>query len=106
MMEHESASRDTSVIESSYGESDSLVSVSVYHGAALKPRISNFFSVFHRNIIHDRFHVTSNEIGIFKSGKFVSRSDFSIKLKYFVVAGVETGYVAEITSTHLSEKTK
>ena len=30
MMEHESASRDTSVIESSYGESDSLVSVSVY----------------------------------------------------------------------------
>ena len=53
---------------------------------------------------HDRFHVTSNEIGIFKSGKFVSRSDFSIKLNYFVEAGVE--YVAEITSTHLSEKTK
>ena len=53
-----------------------------------------------------RFHVTSNEIGVLKCGKFVSRSDFSIKLKYFVEAGAETGYVAEITSTHLSEKTK
>ena len=55
---------------------------------------------------HDRFHVTSNKIGVLKCGKFVSRSDFSIKLKYFVEAGAETGYVAEITSTHLSEKTK
>ena len=50
--------------------------------------------------------MTSNEIGLLKGGKFVSRSNFSIKLKYFVEAGAETGYVAEITSTHLSEKTK
>ena len=36
----------------------------------------------------------------------MSKSDFSIRLKYFVEAGNETGYVAEVTSTHLSEKTK
>ena len=55
---------------------------------------------------NDRFHVTSNEIGLLKGGKFVSRSDFSIRLKYFVEAGAEMEYVAENTSTHLSEKTK
>lgn len=34
------------------------------------------------------------------------KSDFGIKLKYFVEAREETGFVAEVTSSHLSEKVK
>ena len=54
----------------------------------------------------DYFQVIPTEIGVMKGGRFVSKSDFSIKLKYFVEAGTETGFVAEVNSTHLSKKTK
>ena len=50
--------------------------------------------------------MTANSIGVIKGGKFHAKSDFGIKLKYFVEAREETGFVAEVTSSHLSEKVK
>jgi hypothetical protein len=43
---------------------------------------------------------------VIKGGEFYSRSDFSLNLKYFVEAGKDTGFVAEVTSTHLTERRK
>lgn len=42
--------------------------------------------------------MTPNTIGIIRSGKFHAKSDFGIKLKYFVEAREETGFVAEVIS--------
>ena len=54
----------------------------------------------------DYFQVTLTEIGNTKGGRFVSKNDLLIKLKCFVEAGTETGFVAEVNSTHLSERMK
>ena len=40
-----------------------------------------------------------NSIGVIRGGKFHSKSEFTIKLKYFVE---EAGFVAELTASHLS----
>ena len=53
-----------------------------------------------------QFHVTPNSIGVIRGGKYQSRSDFGIELKFFVEAGDDTGFVAEVTTSHMSTKTR